>query len=165
MTTALVLNGAKVYIASRKLQIGQETANELNALSKKGGSCVPLKADLVSKAQVDKLVSELQALEPHGIHILINNSGMSWGDKLSDFNEKKGWDQLLSLNVKAPFYLTAGLLPLLAKGARGNRDPARVINISSTSSVQPMVETPLGEEGSGIWSCKPSFYMRYTEII
>jgi NAD(P)-dependent dehydrogenase (short-subunit alcohol dehydrogenase family) len=57
--------------------------------------------------------------------------------------------------VKSVFYMTAGMAPLLAKDST-NGDPGRVINISSTSSVQPQSESPLGDEGNGTWSYLPS---------
>jgi len=37
-----------------------------------------------------------------------------------------------------------------------NRDPGRIINISSTASVDPRSEGPLSSEGNGTWSYQPS---------
>lgn len=44
------------------------------------------------------------------------------------------------------------LTDLLSKDSN-NADPARVINISSTNSVDPVTESPLSDAGSGTWSC------------
>jgi NAD(P)-dependent dehydrogenase (short-subunit alcohol dehydrogenase family) len=154
MALALVSNGAKVYIVSRKASVTQEVAKELSSIGP--GSCIPLQsADLSSKAGIDGIVQELATLEP-ALHILINNAGMSWGQPLTDFDEAKGWDRLLALNVKAPFYLTAGLLPLLENGAASNLDPARIINVSSVAGVVATAETPLSGPGSGTWSYNAS---------
>lgn len=38
-----------------------------------------------------------------------------------------------------------------------NLDPGRVINISSTASVEPASEGALSSEGNGTWSCMSIF--------
>lgn len=77
MAKALVVNGARVYIVSRKASVTQEAAKELSLLGP--GSCISLQpADLSSKAGIDGIVKELSTLEP-ALHILINNAGMTWG--------------------------------------------------------------------------------------
>ena len=45
-----------------------------------------------------------------------------------------GWDKVLDLNVKAPFYLTRALLPALRAAAKEG-DPARVVNVGSVAGV------------------------------
>ncbi|KAI8928489.1 hypothetical protein BC831DRAFT_448129 [Entophlyctis helioformis] len=149
MAAALVQNGAKVYIASRKLQVVEEAAKELTALGP--GTCIGLQADLMSRKQAEDLAAQLAARESK-LHILVNNSGMSWGSPLDNFDEKNGWDRLMALNVKSMFYLTAALVPLLKAGANSNVDPARVINISSVAGIQAVAESPLANPGTGTWS-------------
>ena len=46
------------------------------------------------------------------------------------------WDKVFSLNVKAPFFLTRELLPLLDNAAT-TKDGARVINIGSIAGIVP----------------------------
>ena len=66
----------------------------------------------------------------------------------------------MALNVKAIFYTTAGLEPLLVKGATADR-PSRVINIASMAGIQT-TDVTTGEEGglsapgSGTFSYGPS---------
>lgn len=87
---------------------------------------------------------------------LINNSGTTWGDKYESFNEAQGWDRVLGTNVKAIFYMTSGLTPLLAQGAT-NINPGRVINISSVAGISPSAsDTGLGDAGTGLWSYNTS---------
>jgi len=149
MTAALVHNGAKrVYIASRKLKNVEETANEFNA--NYPGVVVPLQADLISKDQAYDLADQVKEREQR-LHILINNSGMSWGAPLEDFPEADGWDKLFALNVKSLFYLTTALLPLLANGA-DNIDPGRVINVSSVAGTTPVAGGALASKGNGTYS-------------
>ena len=103
MAAALVQNGGKVYIASRKLDVVEQAAKELNQMGP--GSCIAIQADLTSKDQAQRLVKKLETLETK-LHILVNNAGMSWGNDFFEFDEKNGWDRLFALNVKGIFYLT-----------------------------------------------------------
>ncbi|KAI8905262.1 hypothetical protein PhCBS80983_g04777 [Powellomyces hirtus] len=149
IAAALVQNGAKVYIASRKLSVVQEAAAELTAMGP--GTCIALQADLGSKAQSVALAEQLKQKESK-LHILVNNAGMAWGSNLDDFDEKNGWDRLMALNVKSVFYMTSVLLPLLEAGSAGNQDPARVINISSVAGSACSAEDGLSAPGNGTWS-------------
>jgi len=153
IATAYVQNGAKVYIASRKEKQLKEVSERLNQI--RAGSCEYFVADLSSKAGCDSLVDAVKAKESK-IHILVNNSGMSWGAPYDNFPEKDGWDRLLSLNVKSIFYVTVGLTPLLAKDST-NHNPGRVINISSIAAISPLaVGSRLANNGNGVWSYNTS---------
>jgi NAD(P)-dependent dehydrogenase (short-subunit alcohol dehydrogenase family) len=65
---------------------------------------LPCVADLApqSKAGCDHLVNEIKKRESK-IHILVNNSGATWGAPWNNFPES-GWDKVLALNVKSLFY-------------------------------------------------------------
>ncbi|CAD6563665.1 MAG: hypothetical protein CYPHOPRED_000016 [Cyphobasidiales sp. Tagirdzhanova-0007] len=153
MATALVQNGAKVIIASRKEKPLKEVTNTLN---KHGtGSCDYIVADLGTKAGCDKLAEEIKK-RTDKIHILINNSGSTWGARYEEVPEKEGWDRVYALNVKSIFYLTVALTPLLAKNAT-NLDPGRIINIASVAGLDSQAEgTALGDADMGLWSYNSS---------
>jgi len=153
MATALAQNGAKVIIASRKEKALKEVADKLNGHSH--GSCEYVVADLGTKAGCDFLASEVKK-RTDKVHILINNSGVTWGAPFDNVPEKEGWDRVFALNVKSIFYLTSALTPLLAKGSN-NLDPGRVINIASVAGLDPVAEgTSLGEANHGLWSYNAS---------
>ncbi|CDO72127.1 hypothetical protein BN946_scf184962.g70 [Trametes cinnabarina] len=151
IASAYVQNGAKVYIASRKEKQLKEMSE---ALTKKGpGSCHYIVADISvqSKAGCDALADAIKARESK-IHILVNNSGASWGAPFDNVPEKEGWDKILSLNVKSIFYMTAALTPLLAKDAT-SFEPGRVINISSVAGITTTAQgSKLSGAGNGLWS-------------
>jgi NAD(P)-dependent dehydrogenase (short-subunit alcohol dehydrogenase family) len=127
--------GAKVYISSRKREVCDEVAAELSKI----GTCVSLPANLADEAACIALAGEIAARE-NQLHILVNNAGATWGAPLAEF-PAEAWDKVLDLNVKAPFFLTRALLPLLEAAATPD-DPARVINIGSIDAIQvPMLET------------------------
>ncbi|KAJ3849947.1 hypothetical protein EV368DRAFT_85030 [Lentinula lateritia] len=150
-------NGAKVYIASRKEFQLKEAVAEISAGLKNAttpGSVSYIVANIGSKAGCNTLIDEFKKRESK-LHVLVNNSGITWGGPYEDFPEEKGWDNVFNVNVKSIFYMTAGLTELLCKNSH-NRDPARVINISSTASVDPRTEGALSRPGNGTWSYQPS---------
>lgn len=128
IASGLVQNGAKVYIASRKLQECEKTAGELSEF----GECVPLQADLGNSDSLTALAAEIAGREPK-LNILVNNAGAGWAQRLEDYPES-GWDKVMALNVKAPFFLTKALLPQL-RAAASAEDPARVVNIGSIAGL------------------------------
>ncbi len=114
--------GAKVYISSRKAQACEDTAAEL------GPSCIPLPQDISSIEGVKSLVSRFGEHESR-LDILVNNAGAAWGAPFEEFPEL-GWDKVMDLNLKSPFFLTQALHSLLKAGASADQ-PAKVINIAS----------------------------------
>jgi len=146
-------NGAKVYIASRKENQLKQALVDINQVAS-GPKADYIVANIGSKAGCDALIAEFRKREDN-IHVLVNNSGITWGGPFNDFPEEKGWDNVFNVNVKSIFYMTAGLSDLLAKD-KTNLDPGRVINISSTASVDPHSEGVLSEDGNGTWSYQPS---------
>src|SRR3990172_13383459 len=132
----LVANGARTYVTARKAEACAKTATELS----RGGECVALPADLAQAEERTRLVAELSARE-NALHILVNNAGANWSAPLSEFPES-GWDKVMDVNLKAVFFLTRDLLPLLRK-AGDAADPARVVNVGSIDRLHvPAREAP-----------------------
>ena len=118
--------GARVYISSRKADACAAAAAELSAL----GPCVALPADVSTREGIASLVSAYRACES-SLDILVNNAGAAWGEPFDEFSEK-GWDKVVDLNMKSPFFLTQALHGLLRAGAQRVPDqPAKVINVAS----------------------------------
>jgi NAD(P)-dependent dehydrogenase (short-subunit alcohol dehydrogenase family) len=66
--------------------------------------------------------------------------GRELGARLEEF-PASGWDKVLDLNLKSPFFLTRALLPQLEKAGTPD-DPARIINIGSIDGIQvPILHT------------------------
>ena len=130
-----VENGVKTYISARKADVCDQAAAELG----KHGSCVSLPADLSRADGLAKLVAAVREREPK-LHILVNNAGANWAEPIDAYGEG-GWDKVVDTNLKAPFFLTRELLPLL-RAAGTAVDPARVINIASIDGMHvPGLET------------------------
>ncbi|KAJ3567871.1 hypothetical protein NP233_g6077 [Leucocoprinus birnbaumii] len=152
MATGFAQNGATVYIAARKEKQLQEAVSDIKKVAR--GKVEYIVANVGSKAGCNALIQEFRKRETK-LHVLINNSGITWGGPYNDYPEEKGWDNVFNVNVKSIFYMTAGLTDLLEKEAN-NMDPGRVINISSTASVDPKSEGSLSDVGNGTWSYQPS---------
>jgi len=119
--------GAKVYISARKAAACDASAAELCA-EFGAGRCISLPADVSTAAGVAALVAAYTAHEGK-LDILVNNAGAAWGAPFDEFPEA-GWDKVVDLNLKAPFFLTQALHAQLKAGAAGGQ-PAKVINIAS----------------------------------
>ena len=113
--------GASVVISSRRADAVDAAVQELRAHGEVRG--VP--ADLSREAECLRLAQEV----PGPLHVLVNNAGATWGEPLESFPES-GWDKVLALNLKSPFFLVRAFLPSLRAAASAD-DPARVINIGS----------------------------------
>ena len=120
--------GAKVYVSARKASACEETAQRLSGL----GTCIPLPAD-VSGAVGARAMAELYLKRESTLDILVNNAGAAWGEAFETFPEN-GWDKVMELNVKTPFFLTQALHGALRAAATRER-PAKVINIASIDGV------------------------------
>jgi NAD(P)-dependent dehydrogenase (short-subunit alcohol dehydrogenase family) len=129
IAAGFIAQGAKVYISARKADACEKTAAEL---SKGGGSCIALPADASTVAGAQALAKAYAARESK-LDILVNNAGAAWLEKFDKFPEK-GWDKVLDLNLKTPFFLTQALAAQLRAAATKAR-PAKVINIASIDGV------------------------------
>ena len=119
--------GARVYISARKAAACDQTAKELSAF----GHCVSLPADVSTLRGAQALV-DAYAQHEDSLDILVNNAGAAWGAPYAEFPES-GWDKVVDLNLKTPFFLTQALTPMLKKAATDHL--AKVINIASIDGI------------------------------
>lgn len=132
----LMAAGAHVLLASRKGELCESVAGELNALGYEG-QATGFAGDVGSEAGVEALRDSVSK-HTDTLDILMNNAGATWGKSLDEF-PYKAWDRIYSVNVAGMFHLTQALLPLLEKAASAN-EPARVVNVGSV-----MGEVPMGD--------------------
>ena len=117
-----IAQGAKVYISSRKAEVCDAVADEL------GPNCFSLPMDVSNVEGCKALAAAFAEAEP-ALDILVNNAGAAWGMPFEDFSEQ-GWDKVMDLNLKSPFFLLQALHGSL-KAAASPQQPAKVINITS----------------------------------
>jgi NAD(P)-dependent dehydrogenase (short-subunit alcohol dehydrogenase family) len=118
--------GAKVYISARKAAACVATAERLSAL----GPCIALPTDASAGARA---MAAHYLQHEQDLDILVNNAGAAWGEDFDTFPES-GWDKVMDLNVKTPFFLTQALHGAL-KAAATREQPAKVINIASVDGL------------------------------
>jgi len=117
-----IAQGATVYISSRKADVCDAVASEL------GPKCISLPQD-VSTVDGCRALATAFANAESKLDILVNNAGAAWGVPFEEFSEQ-GWDKVMDLNLKSPFFLLQALHTSLKAGASHNA-PAKVINITS----------------------------------
>jgi len=129
IATALLKAGCEVWITSRSSD-GERLAQELSAT----GTCRFLHCDLSSPAAIRELGSRLKAQVPK-LDILVNNAGQFGGGEIGSITPEH-WDEMMAVNVRAPFLLVQQFMPLLESAASAE-DPARIVNIGSIGGYGP----------------------------
>ena len=131
IAAGMLAQGARVFISSRKAEACEKAARELSAI----GPCSALAQD-VSTLEGARALAAAYAQHADGLDILVNNAGAAWGAPFDEFPES-GWDKVMDLNLKSPFFLTQALIGPLRRAALTR--PAKVINIASIdgTSVNP----------------------------
>lgn len=143
MCLAFAAHGAKVVVASRKLDACESLAGEITELH--GTDTAAIACHVGRWEDCDRLVAE--TLDRFGtIDVLVNSAGMSpLYPSLSGVSEDL-FDKVLAVNLKGPFRLAA-----LAGEHMEATYGGSIINVSSTASVQPSKETvPYGVAKAGL---------------
>lgn len=139
---AFVAQGAKVYISSRGIK---DTGIGLTERDKYDCECIFIPEDVSTIDGCRRLATKFSEMEP-SLDILVNNAGTSWGCDFEKFPEQ-GWDRVMNLNLKAPFFITQFLHGTL-KAAASRERPAKVINIASIDGIQPSADETYSYQAS-----------------
>ncbi|MEN7342885.1 MAG: SDR family oxidoreductase [Pseudomonadota bacterium] len=124
-----VRNGARVYITARKDAACDQTAERLSEY----GECISIPADLSTEEGIHTLSAALHEREEK-LDILVNNAGATWGAAFDEF-PPEGWDKIMNINVKSPFFLSQALIDLLTASGT-HESPARIINVGSIDGLR-----------------------------
>jgi NAD(P)-dependent dehydrogenase (short-subunit alcohol dehydrogenase family) len=118
--------GADVFVASRKLEKCEETAEAVRALGRRAWA---IQADLAEPPSIETLADAVLAEVPR-LHVLVNNAGVVWGAPTLDY-PLRGWDKVFAVNVR-------GLWILSQRIARHMRDQGggSIIHVSSISGMR-----------------------------
>ena len=129
MARGLLQAGASVYVSSRKPEAGLAAARSCRSTA----SCFRCPPTWPARRNASGWPPRSPGRE-EGVHILVNNAGTNWAAPLAEF-PAVGWNKVVDLNLKAPFYLTRAFLPLLEAAGTAD-DPARVINVGSIDGLR-----------------------------
>lgn len=119
--------GARVYLTARRAEDCDATARELSEF----GHVVSLPADVSTAAGMDDLVARYREHES-SLDILVNNAGKAWRAPFDEFPEV-GWDRVMDINARTPFFLTQKFADLLREAGRSRL--AKVINVVSIDGI------------------------------
>jgi NAD(P)-dependent dehydrogenase (short-subunit alcohol dehydrogenase family) len=123
IATMFAAEGAHVVVSGRSHERGTEVVDEIRAA---GGHADFVAADLDGSAQASSdLAAEATRVLGGRIDILVNNAGIYPGSTTAATDESS-FDQVYSVNVKAPFFLTAAIAPAMAERGEG-----AIINLGS----------------------------------
>ena len=117
---ALAAVGMKVVATARRQE-------RLEALASQVPGIVAHRADMTDAADVAALAASVE--EQFGAcHVLVNNAGASFGNRLRDPQDLDSFSQTMDLNVMGVARTMAAFGPLMVRSA-----PARVINVASVA--------------------------------
>ena len=85
----------------------------LEEVSALGASAFLVQADLGSREECERLTAEVSA-RFDALHLLVNNVSVFYPRPFREIDADE-WDAVLSVNLKAPFLLSRGLMPLLER--------------------------------------------------
>lgn len=149
MAKAFSAAGAKVVIASRKLEQCEQAAAQI---TKAGGTALPVACHVGQWAQVEQLIDTVY--EKFGqLDVLVNNAGMSPRYDSVDEVTEALFDKVIDVNLKGPFRLCALAGKKMAAAGGGS-----IINVSSTAAVTPSPSAePYGAAKAGLNALTRSF--------
>jgi NAD(P)-dependent dehydrogenase (short-subunit alcohol dehydrogenase family) len=124
MALALAEAGARVALASRNLELLNETAA---AVRKLGAEAAVFQTDVRDEAQVLRLEKAVAA-EFGQVQILINNAGMNIRKPVTDFTLAE-WRQVVDTNLNGVFLMCRSFVPQMRGQGYG-----RIINLTSIMS-------------------------------
>ena len=115
--------GAHVVVSGRHVQRGAEVVNRIRA---GGGRAEFVAAGLDGSPMASKgLATEATRALGGRIDILVNNAGICPASTTASTDEAT-FDEVYAVNVKAPYFLTGAIAPVMAAAGRG-----AIINLSS----------------------------------
>jgi NAD(P)-dependent dehydrogenase (short-subunit alcohol dehydrogenase family) len=100
----------------------------VKAIEAKGRKAVAIQLDVSKPATFDAFVASVKKAlsttwKTGKFDHLVNNAGTGMYTPIADVTEEK-WDEIMTIHLKAPFFLTQKLLPLM-------NDGGKIINVSS----------------------------------
>lgn len=126
MACGLADAGATVVIASRRMEVLQQAAQEM--ATETGGKVVPMQLDVTSVEAVQAFVASVG--EQFGrIDILINSAGVNIRKSALEF-EESDWDKVLDTQLKYVFFMDQAAGRYMVE----HKIAGRIINVGSLSS-------------------------------
>ncbi len=125
MAKGLAEAGADLVLCSRKLEMCERVASEVEKL---GVKAYARRCDITSEAEVEAVVGEVEK-EWGRIDILINNAGQTWGAKAEELS-LEDWRKVIEVNLTGAFLFArqAGKV-MIQKGG------GKILNVASVAGL------------------------------
>jgi NAD(P)-dependent dehydrogenase (short-subunit alcohol dehydrogenase family) len=120
-------DGASILAVGRK---AAALADVAHAVELAGGHCVTLDADVTEEAAPDAIASAARTAFG-GLHTLVNAAGIIANGSIENTTDA-AWDDMLDVNLRAPFRLMRAVTPMLIAAAPA----ASVVNVSSVTGLR-----------------------------
>jgi NAD(P)-dependent dehydrogenase (short-subunit alcohol dehydrogenase family) len=127
MARALADVGATVVLCSRKAAACEAVAAQITAA---GGRALAIACDVADEGDVERVV-DATFQEFGGVHILVNNSGATWGAPAEEMPLEK-FDHVMAVNVRGTFLMSRSVATRLISAGK----PGSIINIASVAALR-----------------------------
>ena len=114
--TARALARADARVVVHYGRAAAEAESLVTEICAAGGQADAVQADLAAADGPGRLAKMVREQVGERLDILVANAGISFAAAMEDHTVEK-FDELFATNVRAPFFLVQGLLPLLGEGA------------------------------------------------
>ena len=118
----LAAEGARVAVVDRNRSSAEAVADEIVA---SGGRAMALVADVSQPDQIGGAIEQAAAVHG-GLHLAVNNAGISIDPALTADQSLLAWDQAIAVNLAGIFYSLKFELPEMLKSGGG-----AIVNVSS----------------------------------
>ena len=125
-----IAEGAKVVIADRDAVGGDRVAKAL------GANARFVRVDVANAADVTTMLDAAQDCFG-GLHILVNNAGVSHTPQPLEDVTEDDFDRILAINVKAIYLAAKAVVPRFKAQWQASKTGGVILNIASTAGVSP----------------------------
>ncbi len=144
----LATAGARVACVDISAELAAET---VRLIQEAGGTAMALPCDVTDSQRVQAVVEEVVETWG-GVHILVNNAGITRDGMLLRMKDEQ-WDAVLAINLRGTFLFTRAAARPMLKQQRG-----RIINIASVSGL-------MGNPGQANYSASKAGVIGFTRTV
>lgn len=131
ISLSLARNGANIIIHyGKSKELAQETLKEVKEC---GVEVFKFQADLANLSEIDSLFNYIDD-SINNIDILVNNAASFHKKPFLDITPGD-WNQVMAINLRAPFFCTQKAAQIMKKNANTDREAGLIINIADLSAI------------------------------
>ncbi len=125
---AIALAGQGAKVAVNYVSNAQAAAEVVERITSCGGQAVAIQGDVANADDAKRIVEETQKTFA-GLHILVNNAGLTADDLVLRMGEE-AWDRVMAVNLRGAYLCTKAALRPMIRQRWG-----RIINVASVAGL------------------------------